>query len=77
MENKNFSVKCCLLAFNIVALSPVVSLELFVSRAYMLLLITHIIFTHVQFFLRRHRSFTSRKLHISVESFLCCFQQFG
>ena len=28
------SVKCCLLAFNIVALGPVVSLELFVSRAY-------------------------------------------
>ena len=45
MENKNFSVKCCLLAFNIVALGPVVSLELFVSRACvcMLLLITHII----------------------------------
>ena len=35
MENKNFfSVKCRLLAFNIVALGPVVSLELFVSRAY-------------------------------------------
>ena len=34
MENKNFSVKCCLLAFNHVALGPVVSLELFVSRAY-------------------------------------------
>ena len=34
METKNFSVKCCLLAFNIVALCPVVSLELFVSRAY-------------------------------------------
>ena len=52
MENKNISVKCCLLAFNIVALGPVVSLELFVSRAYvcMLLLITDIIFTHVRFF---------------------------
>ena len=52
MENKNFSVKCRLLAFNIVALGPVVSLELFVSRAYvcMLLLITHIIFTHGFFF---------------------------
>ena len=64
MENKNFSVKCCLLAFNIVGLGPVVSLELFVSRAYvcMLLLITHIIFTHVRFFLRRRR-----KLHVSVE----------
>ena len=65
MENKNFSVKCCLLAFNIVALGPVVSLELFVSRAYvcMLLLITHIIFTHVRFFLRRRR-----KLHGSYVS---------
>ena len=74
MENKNFSVKCCLLAFNIVALGPVVSLELFVSRAYvcMLLLITHIIFTHVRFFLRRRR-----KLHISVERFLCFLNQFG
>ena len=27
VENKNFLVKCCLLAFNIVALGPVVSLE--------------------------------------------------
>ena len=43
----------------------------------MLLLITHIIFTHVRFFLRRRRSFTSRKLHISVERFLCFFHQFG
>ena len=33
-EKKDFPVKCCLLAFNIVALGPVVSLELFVSRAY-------------------------------------------
>ena len=33
MEKKDFSVKCCLLAFNIVALGSVVSLELFVSRA--------------------------------------------
>ena len=32
METKNLSVKCCLLAFSIVALGPVVSLELFVSR---------------------------------------------
>ena len=34
MGKKDFSVKCCLLASNIVALGPVVSLELFVSRAY-------------------------------------------
>ena len=33
-ENKNFSVKCCLRAFNIVALGPVVSLELLISRAF-------------------------------------------
>ena len=33
-EKKDFSVKFCLLAFNIVALGPVFSLELFVSRAY-------------------------------------------
>ena len=33
-EKKDFSVKCCLLAFNIVALGAVVSLELFVSIAY-------------------------------------------
>ena len=74
MENKNFSVKCCLLAFNIVALGPVVSLELFVSSAYvcMLLLITHITFTHVRFFHRRRR-----KLHVSVERLLCFFNQFG
>ena len=39
MENKNFSLKCCLVAFNIVALVPVVSLELFVSRAYVCMLL--------------------------------------
>ena len=35
-EKKDLSVKCCLLAFafDIVALGPVVSLELFVSRAH-------------------------------------------
>ena len=33
-EKKDFSVKCCLLTFNIAALGPAVSLELFVSRAY-------------------------------------------
>ena len=33
-EKKDFSVKCCLLAFNIVVQGPVVSLELFVSRAF-------------------------------------------
>ena len=32
-EKKDFSVKCWLLAFNTVTLGPVVSLELFVSRA--------------------------------------------
>ena len=33
-EKTDFSVKCCLLAFNIVALGLVVSLEVFVSRPY-------------------------------------------
>ena len=33
-KRRIFSVKCCLLAFNIVAQGPVVSLELFVSRAF-------------------------------------------
>ena len=33
-EKKDFPVKCCLLAFNIVALGLVVSLELFVGRPY-------------------------------------------
>ena len=33
-EKKDFSVRCCLLVFNIVALGPVVSLELFLNRAY-------------------------------------------
>ena len=33
-EKKDFPVKCCLLAFNIVVLGPVVSLELFVSIPY-------------------------------------------
>ena len=33
VEKKDFSVKRCLLAFNIVALGPVVSLELFVSQS--------------------------------------------
>ena len=33
-EKKDFSVKCCLLAFNFVAPGPVVSLKLFVSSAY-------------------------------------------
>ena len=145
MENMNFSVKGCLLPFNIVALGAVVSLELFVSREYvvlaawqavereesqnergrekrgrekelpartlmfscrrplprssrvrssrasrsllssflplrtrlMLFLITQIIFTQVRCFLQRRRGLTSRKLHISVEKFLCFFHQFG
>ena len=48
------------LAFNIVGLGPVVFLELCeVERT--LPLITHIIFTHVRFFLRRRRSFYFEK----------------
>ena len=61
-------------------LGPVVSLELIVSRenVVMLLLITHIIFTHVRFL----QSFTVLResytfLTVSVERFLCFFNQFG
>ena len=72
-EKKDFSVKCCLLAFNIVALGSVVSLELFISRAYVASYHAYVGF----FFLRRSHSFTSRKLHVSVERFLCFFRQFG
>ena len=57
MENKNFSVKCRLPAFNIVALGPVVSLELYDLRdkkQHMLLLITQIIFNHVRFLCGLH-----------------------
>ena len=46
---KDFSVKCCLLAFNIVALGPVVSLELFVSRAYVASYRTYQIYPHPVF----------------------------
>ena len=74
MENKNFSMKCCLLAFNIVVLGPVVSLELFVSRAYVASYHTYPIYPHPVFFFCC--SFTSRKLHASVERFLCTFHQF-
>ena len=34
MENNNFFEKCCLLAFTVGVLDPVVSSELFLSRAY-------------------------------------------
>ena len=78
MENKNFSVKCCLLAFNIVALGPVVFLELFVSRAYVASYHAYHIYQRpVFFFGEAVTSFTSRKLHVSVERFLCFFHQFG
>ena len=77
MDNYNFSVKCSLLAFNIGALGSIVSLELFVSRAYVSYYHAGIIFTHVQFFLWRRRRFTSRKLHVSVKRFSCFFHHFG
>ena len=69
MANKNFSMKCWLLpAFNIVPLGPVVSLELFVSRAYVASYHAYHIYPH-QFFLRRGCSFT-------VESFCREFLMF-
>ena len=72
---KDVPVKCCLLAFNIVALGPVVSLELFVSRAYVASYHAYHIYLR-PIFPRRSRSFTSRKRHVSVERFLCFFHQF-
>ena len=75
-EKKDFPVKCCLLAFNIVALGPVVSLELFVSGAYVASYHAYHIYPR-PVFLRRSHSFTSRKLHVSLERFLCFFHQFG
>ena len=79
MEKKHFSKKCSLLAFNNVALGLVVSLELHcICKVEPILpLITHIMFTCIRFFLWRSRSFTSRKLHVSVETFLCFFHHFG
>ena len=76
MENKNFSVKCCLPAFNIVALGPVVSLELFVSRAYVASYHANRIYLR-PVFSSETPCFTSRKLHLSVVRFLCFFHQFG
>ena len=80
VENKNFPVKCCLLAFYTVALGPAVSLELFASTAYVASLISPVV-THIIYprpvFLRRRLSFTSIKLHVSVETFsVCFFRQF-
>ena len=75
-EKKDFPVECCLLAFNIVALGPVVSLELFVSRAYVASYHGYHIYPRLVF-LRRSHSFTSRKLHVSLERFLCFVHQFG
>ena len=73
VENKNFSVKCCLLAFNIVALGPVVSLELFVSRAY-------VCTSYHAYHIYQRPVFSSEtpyKLHVSVGRFLRFFNQFG
>ena len=79
-EKKDFPVKCCLLAFNIVALGTVVSLELFVSRANVGLLSRISYLPTSGFFFGEAVAllcFTSRKLHVSVERFLCFFHQLG
>ena len=49
--NKNFSVKSCLVAFNIVALGPVVSLKLFASRAYVASYHANLIYPRPVFYL--------------------------
>ena len=53
MENKN-PVKCCLLAFNIVALGPAVSLELFASRAHAASYHTYHVYPRPVFLRSRH-----------------------
>ena len=65
MENKNFSVKCFLPAFYIVALGLAVSLELFESRAYVASYHAYHIYPP-PVFLRRRCSCTSRKLNVSI-----------
>ena len=63
-------------AFYIVALGPAVSLELFASRAYVAASYhAHDIYPRPVFLWRR-RSFTSRKLYVSVQTFFCFFHQF-
>ena len=75
VENKNFSVKCFPPAFYIVTLGLTVSLELFASRQYVASYHSYHIYPR-PVFLRRRRSFTLRKLHVSVQRFLCFFHQF-
>ena len=78
MENKNFSEKCCLLAFNVVVLGQVVSLELFVSRAYVASFhASRISYLPTSGFFFRDAVALCRKLYVSVESFLYFFLQFG
>ena len=74
-EIRIFSMKCFLSAFYIVALSSAVSLELFVSRAYVASYHAYHIYP-LPVFLQRRRRFTPRKLHVSVQKFLCFFHQF-
>ena len=76
VKNKKFFVKCFLPAFYIVAPGQPVLLELFASRAYVASYHGYPIYPPTGF-LRGCRSFTSRKLHVSVRTFLCFFHQFN
>ena len=56
-------------------LGPAVSFELFASRAYVASYHAFDIYPPPVFLWRR-RSFTSRRLHVSVQTFFCFFHQF-
>ena len=77
VENKIFSVKCCLLAFNIGALGLlVVSLELFGSRAYGASYHAYHIYP-LPVLVFGNAVGLLREIEVSVEGFLCFFHQFG
>ena len=70
MENKNFPVTCCLLAFYTVALSPAVSLELFASTAYVACYHAYNLSSSGFSFRDAVALLFVRKLYVSVERFL-------
>ena len=74
VKNKNFSMKCFLPAFYIAVLGLAVSLVVFAIRAYVASYHADHIYPRPVFLGRRLR-FTSRKLHVSVQTFLCFFHQ--
>ena len=65
MENKNFSVECCLLAFCIVALGPPVSLDLFAYKAYIIFFLVRVFFKDAIALLRESYTFLYRRSYFS------------